>query len=326
MCAARGLPYAETLTGFKWIVRAGGGSAPLVLRLRGGARLLRRPGARPRQGRHHRRADRGRAGRRAEGAGPHAGRPAGRAGRRVRRAPHRPALRPGGRPARSPTRWPGSGRPPRPTLLGQPVDSVRDLLPEADVVILRTASARVVIRPSGTEPKLKAYLEVVEPVTDGDVPRPAPAPAAAIARAPRRDRQPPSASSARKGPLLTPGGIARGPVTRRQAGAGGRAAWSTARPRAATTRPTDGADHRVLQAHPPEKPAPLAISSSRRRASAAASPAQAERRLHPQHRDQGGQRGGPLVGEPPRRSAPRPAAAGCRPRRRRRSSGSGARG
>jgi len=52
------------------------------------------------------------------------------------------------------------------SLLDEPVTESQDLLPDADVVVLRTASSRVVVRPSGTEPKLKAYLEVVELVGD----------------------------------------------------------------------------------------------------------------------------------------------------------------
>jgi phosphomannomutase len=55
------------------------------------------------------------------------------------------------------------------TLLDERVTSAEDLLPEADVVILRTEECRVVVRPSGTEPKLKAYLEVKEPVAEGDL-------------------------------------------------------------------------------------------------------------------------------------------------------------
>jgi phosphomannomutase len=38
--------------------------------------------------------------------------------------------------------------------------------PAPDVLRLRRPGERLVIRPSGTEPKLKAYLEVVEPVPD----------------------------------------------------------------------------------------------------------------------------------------------------------------
>ncbi|MFI7550622.1 phospho-sugar mutase [Micromonospora sediminimaris] len=169
MCAARGLPYGETLTGFKWIVRAGDGSEPLVFGYEEALGYCVAP--------EHVRDKDGitaaltvaelAAGLKAQGRtladrldelaaefGVHQTdqlsvrvddlRLIADAMARIRAA--------------TPT-----------TLLGQPVTETQDLLPDADVVILRTAAARVVIRPSGTEPKLKAYLEVVEPPTNGDI-------------------------------------------------------------------------------------------------------------------------------------------------------------
>ncbi|MFC4020643.1 phospho-sugar mutase [Micromonospora sp. GCM10011542] len=169
MCAARGLPYDETLTGFKWIVRAGGGSEPLVFGYEEALGYCVAP--------DHVRDKDGitaaltvaelAAGLKAQGRtltdrldelaaefGVHHTdqlsvrvddlREIATAMARIRAA--------------TPT-----------SLLGHPVTGTEDLLPESDVVILRTDAARVVIRPSGTEPKLKAYLEVVEPVADGDV-------------------------------------------------------------------------------------------------------------------------------------------------------------
>ncbi|MDQ1737081.1 MAG: phosphomannomutase [Pseudonocardiales bacterium] len=59
-------------------------------------------------------------------------------------------------------------RPPA-TLLGRPV-TVIDLAPDNDVLILRFEQGRVVVRPSGTEPKCKAYLELVIPEGAPEVP------------------------------------------------------------------------------------------------------------------------------------------------------------
>jgi phosphomannomutase len=64
-----------------------------------------------------------------------------------------------------------------PTVLGgRLVEAVEDLaegvggLPPTDGLRFRLdAGARVIVRPSGTEPKIKCYLEVVVPAGDGDV-------------------------------------------------------------------------------------------------------------------------------------------------------------
>jgi phosphomannomutase len=59
------------------------------------------------------------------------------------------------------------------TLGGEPVMSVADLadgagdpdgIPPSNVLILRLPGARVVLRPSGTEPKIKCYIETTEPL------------------------------------------------------------------------------------------------------------------------------------------------------------------
>ena len=166
LCAARGMPYGETLTGFKWIVRAGEDlvygyeealgycvapehvrdkdgitAALLVCELAAGLRAeFRTLGDRLDE--------------LAQEFGVYA------TDQLSVRVDDLSEISSAMRLLRH--------RPPA-SLLDEPVSSIEDLAPEADVVIVRAESARVVVRPSGTEPKLKAYLEVVERVSDDDV-------------------------------------------------------------------------------------------------------------------------------------------------------------
>ncbi|KEI46134.1 phospho-sugar mutase [Saccharopolyspora rectivirgula] len=58
-----------------------------------------------------------------------------------------------------------------PTRLGGVAVRTRDLRPDFDALLITgPAGLRVVIRPSGTEPKLKCYLEVVEQVAEDGLP------------------------------------------------------------------------------------------------------------------------------------------------------------
>src|SRR5690606_40900138 len=61
--------------------------------------------------------------------------------------------------------------PPR-ELAGVPVTEVEDLrpggrLPPTDAVVVRGEGVRLIVRPSGTEPKIKCYAEAVVPVAGG---------------------------------------------------------------------------------------------------------------------------------------------------------------
>jgi phosphomannomutase len=168
ICAARGVPYAETLTGFKWIVRAGGDAAPSLgygyeealgycvapahVRDKDGitAALVVAELA---------------AGLKAEGRTlddrlAELAVEFGYYGTDQLSVRVEDLSLIGAAMARLRATPPAS-------LLGAAVTAFTDLAPAADVVTIRTGSARVVVRPSGTEPKLKAYLEVVEPVSAG---------------------------------------------------------------------------------------------------------------------------------------------------------------
>jgi phosphomannomutase len=171
LASARGVPYAETLTGFKWLMRSGPGLVygyeealgysvgPDVVRDKDGISAALLVAELTAQLRASGRTLLDRLDELERELGVHA---TDAYALRVDDLARIPALMNRLR-----------AQPPR--ALGEhPVTEVRDLLvdsgqlPPSDILIFELHGARVVIRPSGTEPKLKAYLEAVVPVT-GDL-------------------------------------------------------------------------------------------------------------------------------------------------------------
>ncbi|OKJ94134.1 phospho-sugar mutase [Amycolatopsis sp. CB00013] len=159
-----GARYAETLTGFKWLVRAGEG---LVFAYEEALGLCVNPGfVRDKDGISAAVLAAGLAASlRAAGRGPldvldelavkHGVHVTDQVSLRVTDLSVRERLMAGLRAT-------------PPVSLGGTDVTMEDLLPDADVLRLTGEGLRVVIRPSGTEPKLKAYLQIKEPVT-GDL-------------------------------------------------------------------------------------------------------------------------------------------------------------
>ncbi|HEX4721428.1 MAG TPA: phospho-sugar mutase [Pseudonocardiaceae bacterium] len=160
IATAHGARYAETLTGFKWLVRSGDG---LVFAYEEALGLCVDPGG-----------VRDKDGISATVAAADLVATAKAAGRSVRdlldamAVAHGVHLTDQVSPRFDDLREIGAlmaklrASPPT-TLAGGPVRT-EDLLPDADVFRLRGDGLRVVVRPSGTEPKLKAYLEIIEAV------------------------------------------------------------------------------------------------------------------------------------------------------------------
>jgi phosphomannomutase len=157
LCAARGVAFGETLTGFKWIVRAAPGLTygyeealgycvlPDVVRDKDGisAALLAADLAAALKAEGRTLQDR--LDELAAEFGVH--------------ATAQVSIRVADLALIADTMATLRADPPK-TLLGRTA-TAEDLLPDADVLRLRADGVRVVVRPSGTEPKLKAYLEVV---------------------------------------------------------------------------------------------------------------------------------------------------------------------
>jgi phosphomannomutase len=173
VAAAAGVRYAETLTGFKWIVRAADGApgARFVFGYEEALGYAVTPVVRDKDGMSAALALLSLAA---------AARAAGQSlldrwdALEAAHGVHLTAQ------VTLPTRAPAQvmsrlrARPPD-TVADLPVTAITDLaegargLPPSDVLTYHLAGARVVIRPSGTEPKIKAYLEVVEPVAGGSL-------------------------------------------------------------------------------------------------------------------------------------------------------------